>query len=61
MEPGAVQRLQGQGIGSPELQIILPVVSCISIRGFREGFVSCWLWDPMGAFWGPPIFLLHDS
>jgi hypothetical protein len=61
---GVTQRLQGQGIRSIELQVILlilPVVSCFSICGFREGFAYRWLWDPMGVFWGPLIFLLQGS
>jgi hypothetical protein len=56
IEPGAVQRLQGRGIGSVELRVILPilsVVSCFSICGFRENFVSHWLWDPVGTFGVP--------
>jgi hypothetical protein len=62
MESGAMWRFQGQGIGSVELQVILPIlpmVSCFTICGFRESFVSYWLWDPMGAFWSPLIFLLQ--
>jgi hypothetical protein len=62
MEPGAMQQLQGQG--SVELHILLPIlpmVSCFSICGFREGFASCWLWDHMCAFWGPLIFLFHGG
>jgi hypothetical protein len=53
-----MQRLQGQEL---EPQVILSMVSCFSICGFREGFVSHWLWDPVGAFWDPLIFLLHSS
>jgi hypothetical protein len=64
MEPGTVWRLQGQGIGSVELRVILPillVVSCFSIWGFGEGFASHWLWYPMGVFWYLLIFLFQSS
>jgi hypothetical protein len=57
-------RVQGRGIRSVELQVVLPIlpmVSCFSICGFGEGFASCWLWDPMGGFWGPLIFLFQGS
>jgi hypothetical protein len=62
MEAGGLQRLQGRGIGSIELLAVLPIlpmVSCFSNCGFGDGFVSCWLWDPMGIFWGPLIFLFR--
>jgi hypothetical protein len=63
MEPGARET---SGIGDPENELrvilpILPVVSCFSLFRFGEGFASCWLWDPMGAFWGPLIFLFQCS
>jgi hypothetical protein len=61
MESGAEQQLQGQGIWSVELWVLLPifphVVICFSICRFREDFASCWLWDPPSTFWGPLIFL----
>jgi hypothetical protein len=47
-----------------ELQVILPTlpaVSCFSICGLAEDFASCWLWDHMGASWGPLIFLFWGS
>jgi hypothetical protein len=40
---------------------ILPMVSCFSICGLGRGFAFHWLWDPMGDFWGPPIFLPQGS
>jgi hypothetical protein len=61
---GALQRFQRQGVGSVELQVVcptLPVVSCFSNCGFGVGFTSHWLWDPVGAFWGPLIFLFQGS
>jgi hypothetical protein len=64
MEPGATRWLQRWGMGSVELQAVLPVppmVSCFSICRFREGFVSCWFWDPVGDFWGALIFLCQCS
>jgi hypothetical protein len=48
MEPGGVW----VGDGSVELGVILPVISCFFICGFREGFVSCWVWDPVGGLLG---------
>jgi hypothetical protein len=53
MEPGAAQRLQRWGIGSGEVQVVLPILPMVSsfpVCRFGEGFVSHWLWDPMGAF-----------
>jgi hypothetical protein len=41
--------------------LILPIVSCFFNCGFGEGFASHWLWDPMGAFWGPLIFFFQGS
>jgi hypothetical protein len=42
------------GVGDQECWVvnllIPPVVSCFSDCGFREGFASCWLWDPVGDF-----------
>jgi hypothetical protein len=31
MEPGAVQRLQGRGIGSVELQTVLPILPVVLV------------------------------
>jgi hypothetical protein len=65
MEPGAAWWLQEQGIRSVELQVILPIlpmVSCISICVFGEGYASCWLWDLVsGCLLGPLIFLFWDN
>jgi hypothetical protein len=52
----------GVGDWSVELLVflpILPLVSCFSICRFREGFASCWLGDPMGAFWGTDLPFLR--
>jgi hypothetical protein len=40
---------------------ILPMASCFSICGSRDGFVSFWLWEPVGDFWGTLIFLFLGS
>jgi hypothetical protein len=64
MDPGAAWRLQGLGSRSVELQVVLAillVVSCFSIYAFRAGSASWQLWDPVGAFWGPLMFLFQGS
>jgi hypothetical protein len=53
------QRLQGWGIKSVELQVILPIlplVSCLSVSLFKDSGRVLFLADY--AFWGPLIFLL---
>jgi hypothetical protein len=64
IEPGAMWRLQGWGIRSVVLQVILPIipmVSCFLICGFWECFASHCLWDPVGAFWRLLVFLFQSS
>jgi hypothetical protein len=43
-----MRKLQGPGIGNVELQVILPMASCLSVCGFGEGFAS--QWDSVDAF-----------
>jgi hypothetical protein len=62
IEPETQWKLKGSR--SVELQVVLPilhVVGCSAICIFKEVFASCWLWDPVGAFCGPLIFLCQDS
>jgi hypothetical protein len=63
MEPGAVPKLQRQRIMRIELLINLPIFFSIivSICGFEGGLASSCLWDLVGAFWDPLIFLCQGS
>jgi hypothetical protein len=63
MEPEAMWKFQGWGTRSVEVQVvpILPLVSGFSICRFGKYCASLLLWDPMGVFWGPLIFLFQGS
>jgi hypothetical protein len=58
MEPRAAWKLQGHEIEIVELWVVLPVIS-FSLCGFRQGFASFWLWDPISAFCRPLILLFQ--